>query len=172
MHFYQLILLLLSLLSVYSFITPLNPHKITFEGPSYRSNALKSTSEDNTPQEKAFLLGVYHVLEVKPFVIDIYIYIYIYLTPSVNNISGTGFLQFMVSSDLLSSGVALPVLMSDKAKQEGVQTNWAPPPAVVVTNGEGEWEVSVGKGGSGAKRQHNTSTNITTSCSSSFCQSS
>ena len=30
--------------------------------------------------------------------------------------------------------------MADMAKSEGLRSNWCPPPAVVVTNGQGEWE--------------------------------
>lgn len=52
---------------------------------------------------------------------------------------GTGFLQFAVNKELADNGVA-SVVMTDKAKREGVVLNWCPPPAIVVTNGEGEWE--------------------------------
>lgn len=53
---------------------------------------------------------------------------------------GTGFLQFLVSTDLIKTSTSTPVLMADMAKSEGLRSNWCPPPAVVVTNGQGEWE--------------------------------
>ncbi|GMI07509.1 hypothetical protein TrRE_jg3492 [Triparma retinervis] len=66
-------------------------------------------------------------------------------SPERTFLLGTGFLQFVVSNDLIKTGTSTPVLMTDVAKSEGVRSNWCPPPAVVVTNGEGEWEAEASK---------------------------